>query len=86
MACNARSSACFRQTLSCREKCRFIIPLEDLRADKDYLDRGDHPGFSALGRLKPDVTLAQGTADLNTIAAELERRYPDSNAGRRVLR
>ena len=30
------------------------------------------------------MTLAQGTADLNTIAAELERRYPDSNAGRRV--
>jgi hypothetical protein len=30
------------------------------------------------------VTLAQGTADLNDIAAELERRYPDSNTGRRV--
>ncbi len=30
------------------------------------------------------MTLAQATADLNNIAAELERRYPDSNAGRRV--
>ena len=65
-------------------KVQVFITLEDLRADKDYLDRGNHPGFSALGRLKPNVTLAQGTADLNTIAAELERRYPDSNAGRRV--
>jgi putative ABC transport system permease protein len=65
-------------------KVQVFITLEDLRADKDYLDRGNHPGFSALGRLKPNVPLAQGTADLNNIAAELERRYPDSNAGRRV--
>ena len=65
-------------------KVQVFITLEDLRADKDYVDRGNHPGFSALGRLKPNVTVAQGTADLDTIAAELERRYPDSNAGRRV--
>ena len=65
-------------------KAQVYIPLEDLRADKDYLDRRNHPGFSALGRLKPNVALAQGTADLNDIAAELERRYPDSNTGRRV--
>jgi putative ABC transport system permease protein len=65
-------------------KVQVFITLEDLRADKDYLDRGNHPGFSALGRLKPTVPLAHGTADLNNIAAELERRYPDSNAGRRV--
>jgi putative ABC transport system permease protein len=63
---------------------QIYIPLEDLRADKDYLDRGKHPGFSVIGRLKPNVTLAQATADLNNIAAELERRYPDSNAGRRI--
>jgi putative ABC transport system permease protein len=63
---------------------QIYIPLEDLRADKDYLDRRNHPGFSVLGRLKPNVTLAQATADLNNIAAELDRRYPDSNAGRRV--
>jgi putative ABC transport system permease protein len=65
-------------------KAQVYIPLEDLRADKDYLDRGNHPGFSGLGRLKPGVTLAQAKADLNNIAAELERRYPDSNAKRRV--
>lgn len=65
-------------------KAQVYVPLEDFRADKDYLDRRNHPGFSALGRLKPNVTLAQATADLNTIAAELERRYPDSNTRRRV--
>src|SRR5215471_20663178 len=65
-------------------KAQVYIPLEDFRADKDYLDRANHPGFSALGRLKPKVTLAQATADLNNIAAELERRYPDSNTERGV--
>ncbi len=62
-------------------KAQVYVTLGDLRAD---MDRGNHPGFSALGRLKPNVSLAQGSADLNNIAAELERRYPDSNAGRRV--
>jgi putative ABC transport system permease protein len=65
-------------------KAQVYIPLEDLRADKDYVDRGNHPGFSGLGRLKSGVTLVQAKADLNNIAAELERRYPDSNAKRRV--
>jgi putative ABC transport system permease protein len=65
-------------------RAQIYIPLDDLRAEKDYLDRGNHPGFSALGRLKPGVTLEQATADLHNIAGELERRYPDSNSGRRV--
>ncbi len=65
-------------------QAQIYIPLEDLRGDKDYLQRGNHPGFSALGRLKSGVTLTQATSDLNAIAAELDRRYPDSNTGRRV--
>jgi putative ABC transport system permease protein len=65
-------------------KAQVYIPLDDLRSDKNYLDRRNHPGLSVLGRLKPNVKLGQATADLNTIAAELERRYPDSNTGRRV--
>ena len=73
-----------RPNIKLPRAAQIYIPLEDLRADKDYINRGNHPGFSALGRLKPDVTLAQATADLNNIAAELERRYPDSNTGRRV--
>ena len=63
---------------------QVYIPLEDLRADKDYLNRDNHPGFSAIGRLKPGVTLTQATADLNNIATELERRYPEFNTGRRI--
>ncbi len=59
-------------------------PLADLRKEQGVLERGNHPGFSSLGRLKPGVALSGAKADLETIAVDLERRYPDSNTGRRV--
>ena len=65
-------------------KTQVYVPVSELRADKNILNRGNHQGFSVLARLKPGVTLAQATADLNNIAAELERRYPDTNTGRRI--
>jgi putative ABC transport system permease protein len=64
--------------------CDIFLPLADLRADHDLLSRGNHVGFSALGRLKPGTTLKQAIADLDTIAADLARRYPDSNTDRQV--
>ncbi len=60
------------------------VPLDELRAEKGVLNRGNHPGFSVLGRLKPGVTLAQASADLDNIARELERRYPEEDTGRRI--
>lgn len=60
------------------------LPLGELRADKNVLQRDNHPGFSALGRLKEGVTLTQARADLDNIAHELTRRYPASNTGRTV--
>jgi putative ABC transport system permease protein len=63
---------------------QVFVPLGNLRAEENILSRGNHPGFSVLGRLKPGVTLEQATANLNNIAAELERQYPDENTGRRV--
>jgi putative ABC transport system permease protein len=59
-------------------------PLADLRKAQNVIERGNHPGFNSVGRLKPGVSLTQAKADLNTIAVELERRYPDSNTTRRV--
>ncbi len=55
-----------------------------MRADKNTLQRDNHPGFSALGRLKPGVTLKQARADLDIIAHELTRKYPASNTGRTI--
>src|SRR5438132_3213013 len=72
------------------EKVRFprnpdiFLPLADLRSAHDFLSRGNHDAFSCLGRLKPNVTLAQARAELDTIAADLARRFPDSNTGRQV--
>ncbi len=65
-------------------KAQVYLPLGDLRADKSVLQRDNHPGFSALGRLKPGVTLKQTRDDLDNIARELTRKYPASNTGRSV--
>ncbi|HYJ04702.1 MAG TPA: ABC transporter permease [Chthoniobacterales bacterium] len=60
------------------------VPLAETRKDEGALRRGNHPGFSVVGRLKPGVTMQQANADLDTIAVELERLYPDTNSTRRV--
>src|SRR5215510_10178535 len=64
--------------------CDVFLPLADLRADHDFLSRGNHEAFSCLGRLKTGATLKQAIAELDTIAAGLARRYPDSNTGRQI--
>jgi putative ABC transport system permease protein len=64
--------------------CDVFLPLADLRADHDFLSRGNHDAFSCLGRLKSGATLKQAIAELDTIAADLSRRYPDSNTSRQV--
>ncbi len=42
-------------------------------------NRGSH-SLEAIGRLKPGVTVGQAQANLSTIAANLEKKYPDSNS------
>ena len=41
--------------------------------------RGNH-SLEAIARLKPGISVAQAGADLSTIAARLEKTYPDSNS------
>ena len=64
--------------------CDVFLPLADLRADHDFLSRGNHESFSCLGRLRAGATLKQAIAELDTIAADLSRHYPDSNTGRQI--
>ncbi len=71
-------------TVALPRLAKFYIPLDELRGDSNVLKRGNHPGFSALGRLRPGVTLEQARADLDNIARDLERKYPDDDSGRRL--
>jgi putative ABC transport system permease protein len=65
-------------------RAQVAVPLGDLRKDANLLSRGNHNNFSSVGRLRDGVTIAAAKANLNAIAQELERRYPDTNTGRRV--
>jgi predicted permease len=60
------------------------VPVGQLSGDPNWQQRGNHPGLYAVARLKPGATLAQAEADLDNIAANLEKQYPDTNAGNRV--
>jgi putative ABC transport system permease protein len=57
------------------------VPLGQLTGDPNWQQRANHNGLIAVARLKPGVTLAQAKTDLDAIAANLEKQYPDSNAG-----
>jgi putative ABC transport system permease protein len=56
------------------------VPVGPLSDDPNWKQRGNHPGLYGVARLKPGVTQAQAQADMNTIAANLNKQYPDSNA------
>jgi putative ABC transport system permease protein len=65
-------------------RAEIYVPLGDVRIEPGVLLRDNHPGFGTLGRLKPGVSLEQARADLETIAVALEKKYPDTNTGRRI--
>jgi len=65
-------------------RMEMYVPVGQLSDQPSWLSRGNHPGLYGVGRLKPGVTIEQADADMNTIAANLEKQYPDSNAGNRV--
>ena len=48
----------------------------------DMNSRSD-PTLDVIGRLKPDVSVEQARAELNTLAVSLEQEYPATNDGRR---
>lgn len=63
----------------------FAFPVSDVDVwrpialpDTAYEDRADNY-VTGLGRLKPGVTIERATAELNAIAAQLEREFPKEN-------
>jgi len=67
----------------------FFVPIVDqdeLGAASSLTDRGTtHTVFETLGHLKPGVTPAQATDDVNTVGAYLAATYP-KEASRRTYR
>jgi putative ABC transport system permease protein len=61
-----------------------LLPLSEIANEPEMQSRDNHQAFSALGRLKPDVTMSQAMSDLDAIAIDLEKKYPQTNTGRRV--
>jgi len=55
------------------------VPTHPLAPDKDPRQFSDRNYLDVWARLKPDVTLQQARAELDTIGRRLEKQYPDSN-------
>lgn len=60
------------------------VPVGQLSDQPSWKQRGNHPGLYGVARLKPGFTQEQAQADMDLVAANLEKQYPDNNAGNRV--
>jgi predicted permease len=56
-----------------------IVNAEQVEGDNLFHARGNRWIFMTMGHLKPGVTLAQATADLNSIGSYLEKTYPQED-------
>ncbi len=61
-------------------RCEYFNPLQPLVPDA-VKNRGSH-FLRFVGRLKDDVDVKQASAEVNAIAARLEKQYSDTNTGR----
>ena len=61
----------------------YWIPManEEQVEGSDYLHSRTSIAVTVIGRLKPGVTPRQATENLNAIAAELAREYPETDDG-----
>jgi putative ABC transport system permease protein len=66
----------------------FYIPMmmwPRLSGDHRTLDARDYWGLRVKGRMKPGGSLKQVQAELDNIAKNLERAYPDTNRNQRLI-
>jgi putative ABC transport system permease protein len=61
------------------EKTDVLEPIGLRANDPDFNERGDRGDMVVLGRLAPGVSFAQARAEMEGIAARLEKAYPFSN-------
>ena len=59
----------------------LFVAMGPIAGEDWIVDRGNHQGFNAVGRLKPGVTIDTAAQELRAIEADLSRTYPASNAG-----
>ena len=67
------------QDVNLPQAAELWVPL-NFDADPEMKMRKAH-FLRPVGRLKPGVSLTQAQADLDVVAAQLEKQYPDSNTG-----
>ena len=74
----------FRAELQFGRNPDVLLPLSEIANEPWMRNRDNHQGFWAIGRLKSGVTMSQAMSDLNAIAIDLEKKYPQTNTARRV--
>src|SRR5215510_13052559 len=67
------------QTFAFPSRAEMWVPVGQLSDQPSWKQRGNHPGLYGVARLKPGVTIDQARADMDNIAAGLEKLYPNSN-------
>jgi putative ABC transport system permease protein len=72
------------QSFQYPSRVEMWVPVGQLSGSSDWQQRGNHPGLYGVARLKPGVTIAQAKAEMDNIAANLEKQYPDQIAGNGV--
>ena len=57
------------------------FPIMRRSDNPGWMKRANHPMMFGWGRLKPGATVEQARTEIKTIAARLEKQYPETNAG-----